>query len=383
MDASEAKEAIHWTEFGIPIRNIWYMLLYAWGEAQFLPTHGIENVEDAPTLDALLAIVLMKLIQQRLRIGLGRNYTPEIQLLRGIRGRIKFTDSLKRNTFEHGQIYCEVEQFSSNVPKNQIVRSILMRLVQVGQFGPDPKLANELRHNLRWTARMMEGVDLIEMKLSFIRRQQMGRNDRDYRLMLAICEFLLQRQMPSDSTGPHHLPALDHEAMVLFRIYERFIANFYRMHLKNWKVTPQRQLSWHSKSLNRYLPSMHPDLLLVDKSNGRIIVLDTKFTADSLVRNQWGNTLFDSGHLYQMYAYLKTQEHLTEEHLQASGILLYPAVNRNQLAEKIELQQQTIRIETVDLTAPWQEIEDYLLQLVKADAKNAHRRASPADKWRL
>jgi 5-methylcytosine-specific restriction enzyme subunit McrC len=364
MIAFEDRDAAHWTENGIPIRNLWYMLLYAWNELPLQRINGLEDAEDAPTLDALLAFVLMKLIQQRLRIGLGRNYTPETRLLRGIRGRIHFTDSLKKNTFEHGQAYCEFQQFSANVPKNQIVRSTLLRLIQIGNFGPDSGLANDLRHNLRRTTRMMEDIDLIELKLGFIRRQQLGRNDRDYRLMLAICEFLLERQMPTDSDGIHHLPALDRDAISLYRIYERFIANFYRIHLKNWEVLPQRQLSWHSNNSSKYLPSMHPDLLLVDKSCGRIILLDTKFTAQSLVRNQWGNTLFDSGHLYQMYAYLKTQEHLTEEHRQASGILLYPTVNRNRLSEAIELHQQTIRIETVDLAAPWQEIEKNLLQLI-------------------
>jgi hypothetical protein len=54
---------------------------------------------------------------------------------------------------------------------------------------------------------------------------------------------------------------------------------------------------------------------------------------------------------------------LSGEHQKASGILLYPAVHYK-LSEKIELQDHIIRIECVDLTAAWQDIERQLLGLI-------------------
>jgi 5-methylcytosine-specific restriction enzyme subunit McrC len=363
--ATATAESVHWTEYGIPIRNLWYMLLYAWNEAPTTNLGNLEDIENAPTLDALLASILTKLVQQRLRIGLGRNYVDEKHLLRGIRGRINFTDSLKQHAFERGQAYCQFQQYSMNVPKNQIIRSTMMRLIQTGNFGANRAAADELRHNLRWLTRTLDGIDLIELKMDFIRRQQLGRNDRDYRLMLAICELILMRQMPTDSNGQHKLPALDHDALVLHYIYERFVANFYRTHLTGWDVTPQKHIGWHERSQSRYLPSMRPDLVLEEKSSGRIVVLDTKFTAKSLITNQWGNESFDSSHLYQLYAYLKTQEHLSEQHRQARGILLYPSVNQSEISESINLQGQTMRVATVDLTRTWQDIEHRLLGIIE------------------
>jgi 5-methylcytosine-specific restriction enzyme subunit McrC len=199
----KSSNSVQFTEFGIPIRNLWHMLLYAWNEYPITSHWSLEDVEDAPTLDALLAAILAKLIQQRLRIGLGHNYVNQNQSIRGIRGRIDFTKSLKQRSFERGQAFCEFQQYSANAPKNQIVRSTLARLVQTGIFGSDRALVNELRHNLRWLARSLDGIDIIELKLDFIRRQQFGRNDGDYRLMLAICELILQRQMPMEATGQH------------------------------------------------------------------------------------------------------------------------------------------------------------------------------------
>ncbi len=364
MNTVSEQPAVHWTEHGIPIRNLWYMLLYAWNETPDTSPATLDDIEDAPSLDGLLASVLARLMQNRLRIGLGRSYINEQQTLKGIRGRLLFTESLKTRAFERGQAACEFQQYSLNVPKNQIVRSTLARLVQTGQFGPDPSGAEALRHNLRRLVRDLQGVDLVELKLDFIRRQQLGRNDRDYRLMLAICELLLQRQMPADVVGRQRLPGLNHAELVMYRVYERFVANFYKLRLSHWEVTPQKHLNWHEKQTSPYLPSLHPDIVLREKATGRIVVLDTKFTTGSLVKGQWGNISFDSGHLYQLYAYLKTQEHLSEQHRRATGILLYPVATQPKISESITLQEQTIRIESLDLSQPWQKIEQSLLGII-------------------
>lgn len=358
-------ESMQFTEHGIPIRNLWHMLLYAWNE---IPLNAMRHwvmsdIESAPTLDALLASILMQLMHGRLRIGLGGDYVTKEGTLKGIRGRIDFSKSLKQHAFEHGEAHCEYQQFTANSPKNQIIRTTFARLIQTGQFGPDANQANKLRHRLRHLTRLLDGIDLIELTPDLIHRQQLGHNDNDYRLMLEICWLILQRQMPTESPGQHALPALDRDTLVLHNIYERFVANFYRIHLDGWIVTPQKRLEWHEKYSNSNLPSMVPDLVLQEKSTGQLIILDTKFTANSLVENQWGKRIYDSSHLYQLYAYLKSQEHLSKTHQNTIGILLYPAVN-NKFSEKIELQDHVMRVESVDLTAPWQEIEGQLLELI-------------------
>lgn len=340
------------------------MLLYAWNETPATSPATLDDIEDAPGLDGLLASVLAHLMQNRLRVGLGRNYINEQQKLKGIRGRLLFTESMKTRAFERGQASCEFQQYSLNVPKNQIVRSTLMRLVQTGQFGSGSATAQKLQHTLRRLVRDLDGIDLVELKLDFIRRQQLGRNDRDYRLMLAICELLLQRQMPADAAGHQRLPGLNHADLVMYKVYERFVANFYQIHLHHWEVTPQKRLGWYEKQTSPYLPSLQPDLILREKSSGRLVILDTKFTASSLVKGQWGNITFDSKNLYQLYTYLKTQEHLSEQHRRAIGILLYPAVTQPKISESITLQEQTLRIESVDLSQPWQEIEQSLLDII-------------------
>lgn len=353
---------LQWTEFGIPIRNLWHMLLYAWDEPPMNVQWAMQDVERAPTLDALLASMLAAFMQQRLRLGLGRGYVEAQGPLRGIRGRINFAESLKRHAFERDEAYCAFQQYSANSPENQIIRATLVKLVQSGQFGPEAGAADDLRHRLRSLTRELRDIDSIELTPERIGRQR-RQQDRDYRLMLSICELVLQRQMPLAAEAVTGVPVLDADALMLHRVYERFVASFYRIHLAGWDVTPHKRLDWHASEVSPHLPRMIPDLALQERSSGRLVIVDTKFTAHSLVENQWGKPIFDSSHLYQLYAYLRSQEHVSDAHRSASGMLLYPAI-QHMLSERIELQEHVLRIECVDLAAPWQQIEQHLLGLV-------------------
>jgi len=349
------------TKTGIPIRNLWHMLLYVWNAVHFQSRWKSES-ENAPTLDALLASILANLIQQRLRIGLGRDYRSNSSEVAGVRGRVDFDQSLKRMTFQQGRAFCHFQVFSANVPKNQIVRSTLARLVQVGEFGGKTSDASSLRSHLRRIVLDMEPIQIFELQATDIRREQLKRHDSDYRLMLAICHLLNQRQMPTEDSGNVSLPSLDRDAFVLYNIFEQFVAKFYAHHLKDWQVLPQQKLVWPAEESSSYLPAMYPDLTLQHKDSGQLVILDTKFTAKSLVTGRWDNESFNRDHLYQIYAYLRSQEHRSEYHRKSKGVLLYPVAGK-ELSEQVLIQGHPLHWETVDLASSWENIETQLLAL--------------------
>ena len=348
------------TKTGVPVRNLWYMLLYVWDVVSW-KNEWKSEVEDAPTLDALLAMILGKLIQQRLRIGLGRDYRDHHAEIAGLRGRVDFTETLKRLSLPRGKTYCHFQVFSGNVLKNQIVRSTLARLVQTGNFGTDTKRAGTLRAQLRRIVSDMQEIDLIQLKSSVIRREQLQRHDLDYRIMLAICLLLNQNQMPTEDAGQSGLPAIDRDSYRLFDVYEKFVAKFYEHHLEEWTVFPQQKLVWPADEVNHYLPEMRPDLTLEHRETQHRIVLDTKFTA-KILSGRWEKKRFATPHLYQLYAYLKSQEHHSEQHRCCTGILLYPAVSQR-LSEVVRMQGHNLRWETVDLSESWEKIEFELLSI--------------------
>jgi len=347
---------------GIPIKNLWYMLLYAWEKSAFLSRWKVE-VEEAPSFDALLATILCKLLEQRLRIGLGRSYANEAKTLRGVRGRVDFTESLKRLTFENGQAHCRYQTYTHNVPKNQMIRSTMAKLVQMGFFGTNRSKSDEIKGELRRLVRTLDGIDFCEPTQDLIRRQALGRNDMDYQVMLNICSLMLLGGMPTEKDGHHSLPRIDRERITLYQIFERFVANFYKISLRGWEVRPGRILDWNAQKSSTFMPSMKVDILLTDAASGHRIVLDTKFTAGSLISGQWGSPIFASGHVYQIYTYLRSQEHLSESDRHASGILLYPTAGIN-LDESVKVQGHMIHFKTLDLSLPWQKIESRLLSIV-------------------
>ena len=95
-----------------------------------------------------------------------------------------------------------------------------------------------------------------------------------------------------------------------------------------------------------------------------MVVLDTKFTANSLISNRSGDSVFDPSHLYQLYAYLRYHEHVSDADRCASGVLLYPRSARS--FEVVQLQGHEIHFVTIDLSQPWEEIEGELLDVISA-----------------
>lgn len=85
----------------IPVRNAWYLLLYAWDMARFRGRWPVE-AETSPDLLGLLASILASATRALLRRQLGRSFAIRSQTIRGIRGRIDLAESLKRLTFQRG-----------------------------------------------------------------------------------------------------------------------------------------------------------------------------------------------------------------------------------------------------------------------------------------
>jgi 5-methylcytosine-specific restriction enzyme subunit McrC len=346
---------------GVPIRNVWHMLVYAWRELRFFHRWQAD-VESAPTLDALFAKILSNLVRERMRIGLGCNYTSTGQLLHGLRGRVDFDKSLKLLAFQNGRAFCHFQIFSANVLKNQIIRSTLHGLAQRGDFGNDRNNATRLRHQLRRLVRDLDHIDLIELKRDIVRRQELERDDHDYKLMLAICHIVLQRQMPTEAAGSRKLYGIDRDQKFLWKLFESFAANFLSLRLADWTVLSQRPIYWPAEGEGEFLPVMKPDIVMRHKQTGQLVIIDTKFTGKSLTAGQFGNLTFNRDHIFQIYAYLRSQEEKSPEHQSSVGMLLYPSVDFH-LSEQTRIQGHPLRWETVDLTKPWQEIEASLIQI--------------------
>ena len=81
---------------------------------------------------------------------------------------------------------------------------------------------------------------------------------------------------------------------------------------KDGASIPASQFHWPigaaSSGILVHLPMMVTDIILENEQEDRRIIIDTKFT-NILTRSQFGDgQRFKTGHIYQLYSYLRSQE---------------------------------------------------------------------------
>ena len=115
--------------------------------------------------------------------------------------------------------------------------------------------------------------------------------------------------------------------------------------------------------------SMRTDIILEHSGAGRRIVIDTKF--NSVVTRGWyREETLRSGYIFQIYAYLRSQEDNDDPlAANATGLLLHPSVG-DMLKESVVIQNHEIRFATVDLSATAKEIRLQLLDALETHCGN-------------
>jgi 5-methylcytosine-specific restriction enzyme subunit McrC len=351
----------------IPVRNVWHMFLYAWDLLKTVPPGLEAAVERAPHVSLLFATLLAACLERRMRQGLPRAYLAVEGEVTAIRGRLDVLRSSRTQAFERGRAWCRFETYDVDSPRNRIIKGTLVRLLGDRTLWNKEAASVELRRRLERCAMSMTGVAAEPATRAAIRKETPGRNDVEDRLVLALCELLLEAAMPTETSGPAHLLQANRDVRLLRFVFERFVARFLDSRLSplGWQVRAQRHLAWPvegaSSGMSGYLPRMQADIILLPPASKRWIVVDTKFTS-VLARGKTGAEVFKSAHLYQIYTYVQTQADASQPLTEA--ILLYPAVGRC-LSEYMRLPGQVMRLETVDLAMSWLEIEQALLHIIQ------------------
>jgi 5-methylcytosine-specific restriction enzyme subunit McrC len=138
--------------------------------------------------------------------------------------------------------------------------------------------------------------------------------------------------------------------------------------LQGWRVDTGRQFGWpveaKTSGIDAILPIMKTDIVLEHPETSRRIVIDTKFTS-ILAQGHYRDGILKSGYLYQLYAYLRSQEGRGDQLAdRAAGLLLHPSVGE-MIDETAVVQGHAIKFATVDLAASTHEIRAQLLRMVE------------------
>lgn len=348
----------------IPIRNIYFLLLYAW--AQFPPgpvaPAGIDQSPDVPNL---LANLLATGIRRLLRRGLDRGYSTFTEELIGLRGRLRIDTMIKECTQLKGTAICDFDDLTHDVLQNQILKATVAELARC------PAVEERIRHDLRIVGRRLRDVRDLRLTASCFRQLVISGNNREYLFLMQLCEFVYWSLMPErGGTGARFQQVLDDE-LRMSAVFENFLRNFFRLHRVDYRVRSEAS-EWNVTDATQedlaLLPRMLTDITL--RNSERTIIIDAKYYRKPLAAGPYGERV-RSQHLYQLLTYLQ-HERVREPAKHLCGMLIYPDVGRS-LRLKYRLLNIPVIVATVDLGKEWQEITHDLSALLNecADASAA------------
>jgi 5-methylcytosine-specific restriction enzyme subunit McrC len=333
----------------IPIKNIYYLLSYAWNRLEESELVDV-SAEDESDLLNLLGRVLLNGTKTLLKRGIDRQYLTENEVYPGIKGKVNITDSLRKNLFSKGLSVCEFDELSADILPNQILKTTLQNLIQI------PTLSTTLKKEIRTIIYRLHEVNEIILTDTIFHQVQINRNNSFYAFLLNISELIHNNLLINEETGHFQFKDFLRDERQMARLFEEFIRNFYKIEVTEAKVFREDLLWKMAGETHQFLPKMQTDISI--KINDRKLIIDAKYYKETL-QKYYDSEKIHSQHLYQLFAYLKNQEDELAE-----GILIYPTVQKS-LSLAYTHEGHTIRIETLNLNQDWRGVKADLLGIIR------------------
>jgi 5-methylcytosine-specific restriction enzyme subunit McrC len=332
----------------IPIKNIYYLLSYAWNKLEESELVDV-TAEDESDLLNLLGRVLLNGTKTLLKRGIDRQYITENEVYQGIKGKVNITDSLRKNLFPKGLSVCEFDELSADILPNQILKTTLQNLTQISGLSPT------LKQEIRTIIYRLHEVSETVLTDTIFHQVQINRNNSFYAFLLNISELIYQNLLINEENGTFQFKDFLRDERQMARFFEEFIRNFYRIEVPEAKVF-REDLHWKmAGETHQFLPKMQTDISI--KINDRKLIIDAKYYKETL-QKYYDSEKIHSQNLYQLFAYLKNQENELAE-----GILIYPTVQKS-LSLAYTHEGHTIRIETLNLNQDWRGVKADLLRII-------------------
>lgn len=337
----------------IIINNIYYMLTYAFqvlhqSNYDEISTEPFDNVHD------LFAAILSKGIAQQLKQGLHREYINKTEDLSVMHGKLDFNGTIKNRVQNRKMLSCEYDELSENNIFNQILKTTTFLLIKEPDVKEESK--NALKKEMLFFSNVDE-VDPFTIRWDLLR---FNKNNQGYRMLLSICQFVLEGLLLTTDDGDVKLAQfLDEQRMC--RLYEKFILEFYRKEVPEVKANASK-IEWQlDDGISTLLPTMQSDIMLT--RGEKSLIIDAKYYSHS-TQVQYGKHSLHSNNIYQIFAYVKNQDVGNTGNV--AGLLLY-AKTDEEIAPDMDvvMSGNKISAKTLDLNCDFKEISSQLKNISK------------------
>lgn len=337
----------------ILISNIYYMLTYAF---QVLKQSNYDNVssESFDNVHDLFSAILSKGIAQQLKQGLHREYIGNTEEMYVLRGKLDINGTIKSRINNRRTLACEYDELSENNIFNQIIKVTVTILLREESVREETK--SELKKEMIFFSEVDE-IDPFLIRWDLLR---FDRNNQSYRMLLSICQFVLQGLLLTTDSGDIKLAHfLDEQRMC--RLYEKFILEFYRKEVKEVHANATK-IEWQiDDGVTTLLPSMQSDIMLT--RDEKTLIIDAKYYSHA-TQVQYGKTSLHSANIYQIFAYVKNRDVGNTGNV--AGMLLY-AKTEEQITPDMDvvMSGNKISAKSLDLNRNFTEIAEQLKQIAK------------------
>jgi 5-methylcytosine-specific restriction enzyme subunit McrC len=328
----------------IPIRNVYYLLLYAWdrvGEGE----EALVGGEDLTRWQDLLGHVLAGSVARLLSRGLDRSYLELDEEVAGVRGKLQLAGTIKGNLLLRARTRCRFDEPEYDVLQNRIIKATLRSLLA-------GELSREVRDHVRALHAKLDAVSDVRITRRDFGSVQLHRNNHLYAFVLDLCRLIHDNLLVDENGTVARFRDFREDDPAMAAVFERFVFNFLDREQRRYRVARPR-IPWHeAEAPQGGLPGMQTDVVL--RGPERVLILDAKYYREALAGR------FDervrSGHLYQMFAYVENWAAARPDGPPVEAMLLYPVVRR------IFAYDFTVR--SIDLNQEWSGILADLLRLV-------------------
>lgn len=344
----------------IVIKNIYYMLAYAFTTLRESVYDDIAK-ESFDNIDNLFAAILARGIGIQLKRGLHREYVNRVEDMMVGRGKTSMPGTIRNRLGRRMQLSCDYDELSENNQLNQILKSTVILLLRNRDV--KGKYKDELRKEMLFFSNVEE-IALAQVRWPDIRFQ---RNNRTYRLLIAICQLLVEGSLLTTEHGNHRLPGLLDEQRMC-RLYEKFILEYYAQEFgRRYRGFSSKasQISWQlDDGYDVLLPVMQTDITLT--YGNRTLIIDAKYYERTMQTN-FGVQTLHSSNLYQIFTYVKNKEiELAGTEHQVSGMLLYAKTDEELVPDNVyHMSGNRISVGTLDLGQDFHKIAAQLNEIVE------------------
>lgn len=328
----------------IPVRNIYYMLSYAFRSLSKGPFSVCLDEEFENTADLLAEIMIIGFNDQ-MRRGLLKTYRSYTEKTTTVSGKININRMIKECPTSK-EVVSEKDQLTEDSYCNRIVKTALS-LLNISE------ISDKRRIRIKTILVILQNVKTIKPK-NIDWNLRINRSNESYVTLISISRFVIEGLIPSESSEGHKINSfLDDQR--LSRLFEKFILEYYKQEHPELK-TASRMIEWDlSDGDATFLPTMQSDIMLT--RDDRTLILDAKYYGINMQEHFERRTIH-SGNLYQMFAYVKNQ---AAKGGTVSGLILYAKTDSDIQPEgDYVIGGNRILVRTLDLNLEFSKIAEQL-----------------------